>query len=135
MDRLHVRGGNSGQGPYRGKGSREGGQEGPVTRQGQPLPVTTLQHKKGVPLITGPVLQCRNWQIEGALRMLHNVLQPDVAKNPDELIVYGGTGRAARSWEALETIERSEEHTSELQSLAYLVCRLLLEKKKRKDLI
>ena len=39
--------------------------------------------------------------------MLHNVLQPDVAKNPDELIVYGGTGRAARSWEALETIETS----------------------------
>src|SRR5437870_12563471 len=39
--------------------------------------------------------------------MLHNVLQPDVAKNPDELIVYGGTGRAARSWDALETIETS----------------------------
>src|SRR5881398_204855 len=56
-----------------------------------------------------------------ALRMLHNVLQPDVAKNPDELIVYGGTGRAARSWEALETIEASlkklgEEDTLLIQS-------------------
>src|SRR5437899_6382835 len=53
--------------------------------------------------------------------MLHNVLQPDVAKNPDELIVYGGTGRAARSWEALEAIETSlktlgEEDTLLVQS-------------------
>ncbi len=53
--------------------------------------------------------------------MLHNVLQPDVAKKPDELIVYGGTGRAARSWEALETIETSlkklgEEDTLLIQS-------------------
>ncbi|HEX9613532.1 MAG TPA: urocanate hydratase, partial [Candidatus Bathyarchaeia archaeon] len=58
-----------------------------------------MRHKEKLPLITGRTLNCANWQIEGALRMLRNVLQPDVAKNPDELIVYGGTGKAARSWE------------------------------------
>ena len=92
-----------------------------MTRRGQPQPVTTLKQKQNLSLITGGTLNCRNWQIEGALRMLHNVLQPDVAKNPDELIVYGGTGRAARSWEALETIETSlkklgEEDTLLIQS-------------------
>src|SRR5437016_13154443 len=49
--------------------------------------------------------------------MLHNVLQPDVAKNPDELIVYGGTGRAARSWEALATIEESLKNLEEDDTL------------------
>ena len=49
--------------------------------------------------------------------MLHNVLQPDVAKNPDELIVYGGTGRAARSWEALETVENSLKKLGEDDTL------------------
>jgi len=49
--------------------------------------------------------------------MLHNVLQPDVAKNPEELIVYGGTGRAARSWEALETIESSLRNLGEEDTL------------------
>jgi len=49
--------------------------------------------------------------------MLHNVLQPDVAKNPDELIVYGGTGRAARSWEALDTIETSLKNLGEDDTL------------------
>src|SRR5437667_12561125 len=49
--------------------------------------------------------------------MLHNVLQPDVAKNPDELIVYGGTGRAARSWDALETIESSLKKLGEEDTL------------------
>ena len=48
--------------------------------------------------LTGNKLHCKNWQIEGVLRMLTNVLDPNVAKDPDELIVYGGTGRAARSW-------------------------------------
>jgi urocanate hydratase len=77
--------------------------------------------QRDVPLITGPTLHCKNWQIEGALRMLHNVLNPDVAKDPEDLIVYGGTGRAARSWKALETIDKSlrelgEEDTLLIQS-------------------
>src|ERR1700681_1651853 len=49
----------------------------------------------------------KGWHQEAALRMLMNNLDPDVAENPDKLIVYGGTGRAARSWEAFDAIVRS----------------------------
>ena len=55
----------------------------------------------------GNQLSCKGWQQEAALRMLMNNLDPDVAENPDKLIVYGGTGRAARSWEAFDAIVRS----------------------------
>ena len=54
----------------------------------------------------GRELSCRGWQQEAALRMLMNNLDPDVAEDPDHLIVYGGTGRAARSWEAFDAIVR-----------------------------
>lgn len=54
--------------------------------------------------LTGHELHCKNWQIEGILRMLCNVLDPEVAKDPDRLIVYGGTGRAARSWDCFDRI-------------------------------
>jgi urocanate hydratase len=50
---------------------------------------------------------CKGWHQEAALRMLMNNLDPEVAENPDRLIVYGGTGRAARSWEAFDAIVRS----------------------------
>ena len=63
-----------------------------------------LELKRTVKRIEGPELHCKNWQIEGMLRMLHNVLDPDVAKDPENLIVYGGTGKAARSWECLDKI-------------------------------
>src|SRR5215469_10822116 len=52
----------------------------------------------------GPALSCKGWQQEGALRMLMNNLDPEVAEHPDQLIVYGGSGRAARSWEAFDAI-------------------------------
>jgi len=52
----------------------------------------------------GTSISCRGWQQEAVLRMLMNNLDPDVAERPDELIVYGGTGRAARSWEAFDAI-------------------------------
>jgi len=52
----------------------------------------------------GSILRCQGWLQEAALRMLENNLDPDVAEKPEELIVYGGTGRAARSWEAFDTI-------------------------------
>ena len=55
----------------------------------------------------GSALSCKGWHQEAALRMLMNNLDPEVAENPDKLIVYGGTGRAARSWEAFEAIVRS----------------------------
>jgi urocanate hydratase len=52
-------------------------------------------------------MSCRGWIQEAALRMLMNNLDPDVAERPHDLIVYGGTGRAARSWEAFDAICRS----------------------------
>src|SRR4030081_3121104 len=54
----------------------------------------------------GNQLSCKGWHQEAAMRMLMNNLDPDVAENPGKLIVYGGTGRAARSWEAYEAIVR-----------------------------
>ncbi len=52
----------------------------------------------------GTTLSCRSWQTEAPLRCLMNNLDPEVAENPDDLVVYGGTGRAARSWEAFDAI-------------------------------
>ena len=52
----------------------------------------------------GSTLSCKGWQQEAALRMLMNNLDPEVAERPDDLVVYGGTGRAARSWEAFDAI-------------------------------
>jgi hypothetical protein len=47
---------------------------------------------------------CRNWLIEAAYRMLQNNLDPEVAENPDALVVYGGIGKAARDWDCFEAI-------------------------------
>jgi urocanate hydratase len=55
----------------------------------------------------GRTLSCKGWQQEAALRMLMNNLDPDVAERPDDLVVYGGTGRAARSWDAFDAIVAS----------------------------
>jgi len=55
----------------------------------------------------GSRLSCKGWQQEAALRMLMNNLDPDVAERPGDLVVYGGTGKAARSWEAFDAIVAS----------------------------
>ena len=55
----------------------------------------------------GSKLTCKGWLQEAALRMISNNLDPEVAEKPDELVVYGGTGKAARSWEAFDAIVRS----------------------------
>jgi urocanate hydratase len=55
----------------------------------------------------GTRLSCANWQIEAPYRMLQNNLDPDVAERPDDLVVYGGTGRAARSWDAYDAMLRT----------------------------
>jgi urocanate hydratase len=52
----------------------------------------------------GTTISCKGWQQEAALRMLMNNLDPEVAERPQDLVVYGGTGRAARSWEAFDAI-------------------------------
>src|SRR5580693_1152831 len=55
----------------------------------------------------GTTLTCKGWPQEAAMRMLMNNLDPEVAEHPDELIVYGGSGRAARSWDAFDAIVAS----------------------------
>jgi len=55
----------------------------------------------------GQALSCKGWQQEAALRMLMNNLDPDVAERPGDLVVYGGTGKAARNWESYEAIVRT----------------------------
>ena len=52
----------------------------------------------------GPELNCRTWTTEAPFRMLHNNLDPQVAENPHELVVYGGIGRAARTWADFDAI-------------------------------
>ncbi len=54
----------------------------------------------------GNTLQCKGWTQEAALRMLMNNLDPQVAEDPDHLIVYGGRGKAARNWECYDEIVR-----------------------------
>ncbi|HOU52740.1 MAG TPA: urocanate hydratase [Myxococcota bacterium] len=55
--------------------------------------------------LTGTALHCRGWQQEAALRMLHNNLHPDVAERPEDLVVYGGIGKAARNWDCFHRID------------------------------
>src|SRR5216683_1674378 len=55
----------------------------------------------------GTQISCKGWQQEAALRMLMNNLDPEVAEKPEELVVYGGTGKAARNWECFHAIVRS----------------------------
>src|SRR5678810_643706 len=55
----------------------------------------------------GTTLSAKSWQTEAPLRMLMNNLDPEVAERPEDLVVYGGTGRAARSWEAYDALVRT----------------------------
>src|SRR5579885_2619480 len=55
----------------------------------------------------GTTISCKGWHQEAALRMLHNNLDPEVAEKPGELIVYGGTGRAARDWPSFHAMVRA----------------------------
>jgi urocanate hydratase len=69
--------------------------------------MTAVEPRSGPRTVRAPrgtELTCKGWQQEAALRMLMNNLDPDVAEDPDNLVVYGGTGRAARSWEAFDAI-------------------------------
>jgi urocanate hydratase len=67
--------------------------------------MTTLTHNVRAP--RGTTISCKGWPQEAALRMLMNNLDPDVAERPDELIVYGGSGKAARNWACFEAIVRA----------------------------
>lgn len=65
----------------------------------------------------GTTLHCKNWITEAAYRMIQNNLDPDVAERPDELIVYGGLGKAARNWESFEKILLALENLEEDETL------------------
>ncbi len=65
---------------------------------------TRTDNSRRIKAPTGTILSAKNWQAEAALRMLMNNLDPDVAEAPESLVVYGGIGRAARNWEAYDTI-------------------------------
>ena len=64
----------------------------------------TIRNARDVKAPTGSTLTCRSWQTEAPFRMLQNNLDRQVAENPDELVVYGGIGRAARTWEDFDRI-------------------------------
>ncbi|MBX3622394.1 MAG: urocanate hydratase [Rhizobacter sp.] len=65
----------------------------------------------------GPQLSCANWLIEAAYRMVQNNLDPEVAENPDALVVYGGIGKAARNWDCFEAILKSLQALKEDETL------------------
>jgi len=65
----------------------------------------------------GSAIVCKNWLIEAAYRMIQNNLDPEVAENPDALVVYGGIGKAARNWDCYEQILRSLRALNEDESL------------------
>ena len=80
-----------------------------VHRQGEPMTTATSQPAGPRPVraATGTSLTAKSWATEAPLRMLCNNLDPDVAEDPDNLVVYGGTGKAARDWRSFDAICRS----------------------------
>src|SRR5689334_1503625 len=74
-------------------------------------------HLREIRAPRGPARSCKGWAQEGALRMLMNNLDPEVAERPEDLVVYGGTGRAARSWEAFDAIVRELKRLRSDQTL------------------
>jgi len=69
-----------------------------------PTPAPSVASPRTVRAPRGTEISCRGWQQEAALRMLMNNLDPEVAERPEELVVYGGSGKAARNWECFEAI-------------------------------
>src|SRR4051812_11386228 len=63
--------------------------------------------KREIHAPTGTSLSCKNWLTEAPFRMIQNNLDPEVAERPDELVVYGGSGKAARNWECFDAILQS----------------------------
>ena len=80
-----------------------------VIEQQNELVTPTVSGPRPVRAPRGAMRSCRGWEQEAALRMLMNNLDPEVAERPDDLVVYGGSGRAARSWEAFDAIVADAE--------------------------
>ena len=75
----------------------------------------------------GTTLRAKSWLTEAPLRMLMNNLDPDVAENPSELVVYGGIGRAARTWQDFDRIVTALEHLEKLYRPAPALSPLVLK--------
>src|SRR5438445_10558110 len=88
-----------------------------MSGKGSASPIPMRLASRTVHARRGKELSCKGWHQEAAMRMLMNNLDPDVAENPDRLIIYGGTGRAARSWEAFDAIVRSLRELENDESL------------------
>ena len=73
--------------------------------------------KRQIKAPTGTRLSCQGWHQEAAMRMLMNNLDPDVAEKPDQLIVYGGTGKAARNWDCFDRIVKTLQRLGNDQTL------------------
>jgi len=78
---------------------------------------TSMSGPRTVRAPRGTQLTCKNWLIEAPYRMIQNNLDPDVAERPDDLVVYGGRGQAARSWEAFDAILESLKNLEEDETL------------------
>jgi urocanate hydratase len=79
--------------------------------------MSTMTGPRTIRAPRGTEISCRGWQQEAALRMLMNNLDPEVAERPEDLVVYGGTGKAARSWEAFDAIVRTLRDLSDDETL------------------
>ncbi|MDR7373593.1 urocanate hydratase [Kocuria rhizophila] len=77
----------------------------------------TLPNARPVRAPRGTEISAKSWQTEAPLRMLMNNLDPEVAERPDDLVVYGGTGRAARSWDAFDAIVKTLKELEEDETL------------------
>lgn len=78
---------------------------------------TPIKQKRKIRSPIGTKLNCLSWSTEAPYRMLHNNLDPEVAENPDELVVYGGIGKAARTWRDFELIAETLKTLREDQTL------------------
>ena len=78
---------------------------------------TSLKNRRDIKSPIGPDLNCLSWTTEAPFRMLHNNLDREVAENPDELVVYGGIGRAARTWSDFDQIAASLKTLTESETL------------------
>ena len=76
-----------------------------------------MEVKRMIKAEKGTEISCKGWIQEAALRMLHNNLDPDVAERPEELIVYGGLGKAARNWESFDLIEKALKDITDEETL------------------
>src|SRR3954468_10840296 len=81
------------------------------------VPASRPAHPRPVRAPRGAQITCANWLIEAAYRMIQNNLDPEVAENPDTLVVYGGIGKAARNWDCFDAILESLKTLGEDETL------------------